>query len=343
MPRKKCQKSNRVLWECWPTKTVTGTVTETARLEANGSVSLHGNIGVVGNSVFRDLDSATGSVAASAFLVSSDGGVGDTVLSHETAIGFRADSAYVFSGLESRNGNIGESIKILASDGMPGFGASSAFDEDRFVIGAVDGSNGDGKAYTGTISSMTTLDEGNASRAIFGLSFESRTDWIVGENTSDNHVLLGDGDSAEVLAADMAVFIGKNTGSNDNSLRIAGSIEANEVFVGAEGNSGNHLILESSAINLIDEITLFYGNKLCFEGEFTTFSDLDAQLGSTDLIYGEGSNTSLITANNFDDFLLASFDSSTGYSIFLAVPEPASGSLLLLTLAGFAAWRGKVS
>ena len=98
-----------------------------------------------------------------------------------------------------------------------------------------------------SLCSITTLDAGNASRVIFGISFESRTDWIVGETTSNNHVTLSDGDSAEVLSSGNAVFLGRNAGSNDNSLTIAGSIEANEVFVGAPDNFGNHLIFESTA------------------------------------------------------------------------------------------------
>jgi len=323
--------------------TATGVINETARLQANGEVSIHGNIGIVGNSVFRGLDTATGNVAPTATLNSLDGvNLGLAVLSGSVAVAQSGGSAYVFSGLDTKSGSITETVKLTNSDGEAGFGASIGFEGDAFVVGAFDGvPSVRERAYTGTVSSMTTLDAGDASRAIFGLSFESRTDWIVGETTSENHVSLSDGDSAEVLSDGKAVFIGKNAGSDDNSLTIAGTIEANEVIVGAEGNSGNHLILEATATNMIDELFLFRGNQLSFEGEFTSFSALDSQLGSTDLFYAEGSITRLITSDNFEDFLWTSFDSNSGFTTFIAVPEPASGSLMLFALAGFFAKRRK--
>jgi len=58
------------------------------------------------------------------------------------------------------------------------------------------------------------------------MSTHPQIDWIVGETTSENHVLPGDGGSAEVLKSDTAVFVGKNAGSNDNSLTIAGPMNA---------------------------------------------------------------------------------------------------------------------
>ena len=78
------------------------------------------------------------------------------------------------------------------------------------MIGARAGTAG--QAYSGSVSSVTTLDEGNASRTIDGISFISRTDWIIGETTDDNEVTLTAGDSADVTEAGMA-DIGKDFGA----------------------------------------------------------------------------------------------------------------------------------
>ena len=215
-------------------------------------------------------------------------------------------------------------------------------DGDRFIVGTLDGA----PAYTGTVSSLTTLDFGNTSVSIEEISFESRTDWIVGETTSNNHITLADGDTAEILSADKAVFIGADAGSNDNTLTIAGILEANEVSVGAEGNSGNQLIFESNAEFTLDAITLFAGNELLFEGDPNTADLLNFELGSTDLFYSDGLLTELITLDNVDSFLSADFDSGTGFTSFSAVttvPEPSAAWLLLVGFAGITMRRVKRS
>ena len=120
---------------------------------------------------------------------------------------------------------------------------------------------------------MTTLDFGNTSTNTDGISFQSRTDWIIGETTSNNHVELTQGDSAEIIelaGMNTGIFIGANLGSNNNSLTICGSVTATRVDIGAFGNVGNQLIFKSTATNAIQEVSLFANNSLLIEGEFDT-------------------------------------------------------------------------
>ena len=194
-----------------------------------------------------------------------------------------------------------------------------SLDGDRFTVGASSGDTG--SAYTGTVSSVTTLDFGNTSTNTDGISFQSRTDWIIGETTSNNHVELPQGASAEiqeVAGMNTGIFVGANRGSNNNSLTICGSVTATRVDIGAFGNVGNQLIFKSTATNAIQEVSLFANNSLLIEGEFDTCDSLDAELGSTDLfVVGDG-GSQLITDLNFDTSLQTSFDATTGYTTFTA-------------------------
>jgi hypothetical protein len=94
-------------------------------------------------------------------------------------------------------------------------GTSVDIDGDNFAIGAAIFS----KAYSGSLSSVTTLDDGT-SKLISGLSFRSNVDWIIGENNSGNKVTLSAGDSADLATAGKSVYIGKNAGSGNNELII---------------------------------------------------------------------------------------------------------------------------
>ena len=362
--------------------TATGVVNESVKLVASdvegsdffgSTVSLSGNIALVGSSsdddngsqsgsayLFRNLDAVTGTINESAKLLPSDGdaidlfGVSVSVSGNTGLVGSIRDddngsdagAAYIFSNLDTATGTINETVKLLASDGLGNreFGRSVSLEGDRFTVGASrgDGVTGlSGSAYTGTVSSMTTLDTGNASAIIDSISFDSRTDWIVGETTSNNHVTLTEDDSAEILSAGKAVFVGDDAGSNENSLTIAGNLDAFDIFVGDEDNFGNQLIFESTATFTIDAITLFANNQLLLEGDFSTFSLLDAQLGATDLFYSDGTLTELVTADNFGDLLLTNFDNNTGYTSFSAVPEPSAVCHLVLGIAGVATRRRK--
>ena len=173
------------------------------------SVSLSGNTGLIGARfdglffgsayIFRNLDTATGTVNESVKLLASDGAAsdrfGDSVsLSGNTGLigaaldddnGSNSGSAYIFRNLDTATGTVNESVKLLASDGAEddNFGSSVSLDGDRFTVGAGNGdgiSADTGSAYTGTVSSVTTLDFGNTSAIIDGISFQSRTDWIIG-------------------------------------------------------------------------------------------------------------------------------------------------------------------
>jgi len=258
--------------------TATGTVIQNAKLTASDggagdffglSVSHSGSIGVVGafrddigaNSdqgsayVFRNLDAATGTVTQSVKLTASDGATEDRFgfsVSQFGSIGvvgaFRDDigansdqgSAYVFRNLDAATGTVTQSVKLTASDGASGdeFGSSVSLSGDGFTIGARAGdgiSANSGKAYTGTVSSVTTLDVGNTSRTIDGISFISWDDWIIGHSTDNNSVTLTSGDAGDVTASGKRVLIGQNAGSDNNALTINGTLTNNEIVVGEAG------------------------------------------------------------------------------------------------------------
>ena len=356
--------------------TATGTINESVKLTASdaaafdefgGAVSLSGNIGLIGaqlantdngfNSgsayVFRNLDTATGTINESVKLIGSDTTGGDDFgisvsLSGDIGLigaesdddnGSTSGSAYIFRNLDTATGTINESVKLIASDGtsFDRFGGSVSLDGDRFTIGAERGNGvtaGTGSAYTGTVSSLTTLDVGNSSAIIDGISFESRTDWIIGEFTSGNMVTLTADDSASIVETGMFVLIGANAGSNDNILVVEGSIEATDVFIGANFNVGNELVLSATAESMIETLTLLENNFLTLEGELTSFSLLDSELGTTELFLSFGNSTELITAANFDSLLLTTFNSDTGFTTFTSVPEPSAAAMLMVTLAG---------
>jgi hypothetical protein len=244
------------------------------------SVSLSGSIGLVGafrnnigtNAeqgsayVFRGLNTATGTITQNVRLTASDGAAGDRFgvsvsLSGSTGL-VGADgngvsgrgSAYLFRNLDTATGTIiqnvstiTQNVKLTASDGAGGgFGASVSLDGDQFLIGAPGKNSDRGLAYGGSVSSFTTLDTGSTSKTIEGLSFTSQDDWIIGQTTDANQVTLSVGDTANVTAAGKAVYIGKDAGSDNNTLTINGILAANAIHVGATGNTGNKLVVNGS-------------------------------------------------------------------------------------------------
>jgi len=257
--------------------TATGTITQNVKLTASDgaggdqfgiSVSLSGSIGLVGASgtnpkqgsayVFRSLDTATGAITQNVKLTASDGAPNDLfgisvslsgriglVGASGDDIGTQLDqgSAYVFRSLDTATGTITQNVKLTASDGAASdqFGISVSLSGDQFTIGSQGKNTKTGKAYTGTVSSVTTLDLGNANRTIDGLSFVSQDDWIIGQTSSSNQVTLNAGNTADVTAVGKVVSIGQNSGSNNNTLVIAGTLTATQINVGAAGNSGNVL------------------------------------------------------------------------------------------------------
>ena len=78
-------------------------------------------------------------------------------------------SAYIFRNLDTATGTVNESVKL----NPPTFFVNSvSLDGDRFTVGSTSGA---GTAYTGTVSSVTTLDFGNTSAIIDGISSVSYT------------------------------------------------------------------------------------------------------------------------------------------------------------------------
>ncbi len=358
--------------------TATGTVTEAARLIASdrqdgddfgGAVSLSGSIGLIGVGlaetddrgaayVFRNLDTATGTITESAKLIASDPvaeleefgrsvSVSGTVgligaVGHKVGANTNQGAAYLFLGLDTLTGTTTESVEFTASVGRAQgyFGESVSLEGDRFLVGS-DGGDGrvtfSGKAYSGTVSSVTTLDAGNASRPIGGISFTSHIDWIVGATTDANFVSLGVGDTANVIEAGRAVFIGKNAGSNGNTLRIDGILKATEVYIGAvAGNAENTLQLESTAEFSATAIRLAPENLLKIEGNYTAFDNLQTYLGSTALQVWDGNLWQTVDDANYANLITSSFRS--GYTDIYPVPEP-STAVLTLSCVGVAGLR----
>ena len=117
--------------------------------------------------------------------------------------------------------------QLTASDGAAEdqFGYAVNLDADRFTIGAPRSTNDVGKAYSGSVASVTTLDAGSSSKVISGISFVSQDDWIIGQTTSSNQVILSKGDTANVSASGKGIYIGKGAGSNNNT------VQGNTVFL----------------------------------------------------------------------------------------------------------------
>lgn len=365
------------------TGTVTESATLTASDRAagdqfGGGFSLSGNLTLVAAAgaeshrgsayLFRNLDAATGTVVESAKLLASDGAVSDrfggshslstgiSISGNTGIVGADGDmigananqgSAYLFLHLDTATGVITEDVKLTASDGIANraFGTAVGIDGDRFVIGAPSSNSVPvGKAYTGTVSSVTTLDTGNESRSITGLSFFSRADWIIGETTDANLVTLGLGDTAEILEAGKAVYIGRNAGSDANTLRIDGTLRAAEVYIGSlTGNAGNVLQLEDTATFAASAFRLAPDNLLKIEGNFTTFDALLTYLGSTSLQVWDGGVWRSVDNSNHADSIALSFNA--GYteiaSVLPSQPVPLPTLTIIQAVPGTAtlAWQ----
>lgn len=304
--------------------------------------------------VFRDVDTASGTITEHVKLVASDAAADDRFGSsvsqsgHTALIGAWGDdgtnyisgSAYIFLNLDTASGTATENVKIIASDAFISgyFGSSVSISGDNLVIGALSNDSIEfnaGKAYTGTVSSVTTLDTGNVSGRIDGISFISQDHWIIGETTDANQVTLGAGDSGDVTAFGKSVFIGRNTNSDNNMLFVEGSLMATEVRIGSElGNSGNTLRI--AAFSSFD-VSVFYlaaGNYIYIEGNYTEANDLLAFLAESKILV-ENSNDlfEILSFENFDDKVETSFDGN--FTTISVVPE-SSQFALIGGLVGFA-------
>jgi len=246
--------------------------------------------------VFRNLDTVTGTITENAKLEASDGADEDSFgysvsLSGTTGLvgAPYADigandyqgSAYLFRNLDTATGTVNESVKLFASNGAEDdyFGYSVALDGDRFTIGVrgddIGANDNQGSAYFGHVRTFTTANLGSDATATDGLSFESRDDWIIGQTNSNNSVTLTSGDSGNVGRVGLVnpttaqTYIGQNAGSNNNTLHVenGATLTSNSINVGASGNSGNQL-RANGTINLASGsvLNVFDGNILSGAG-----------------------------------------------------------------------------
>jgi hypothetical protein len=365
--------------------TATGSITQNAKLTASDgaaddrlgfSVSLSGQTALLGsfydnvirswgssNSgsayVFRDLETASGTITQNVKLIASDGTQNDffgyaVSLSGQTAlVGAYEDddkdidsgSAYVFQNLDSASGTITQNVKLTASDAgaYDYFGSAVSIDGDHFVVGASNKNSSRGKAYTGTVSSLTTLDTGNASRVISGISFVSQDNWIIGRATDENHITLSAGDTANVTAAGKAIYIGQEAGSDLNTLFIEGHLAATTVYIGAVGNLGNRLVLDSTATFGSATFRLSENNFLDIEGDRTDIGVLFDYLGGSTLQVWKNAAWLAVTELTFDDYLHANFDGARTRIAVGAIPEPSAFAALAgLAALGLAATRRRL-
>lgn len=315
--------------------------------------SYRDNIGAISDRgsayLYRNLDTVTGTVTESAKLtysedpgypfyasgasfgysVSLDGNTALVGALYDDSIYGNQGAAYIFRNLDAASGTVIENIKLTASDGAENdyFGGSVALDGDQFIIGAELQDSGRGKAYSGSVSSMTTLDTGNVSRVIDGISFKSQDDWIIGQSTDNNTVTLNEGDAANIIAFGKGVFIGMNVGSENNNLIISGTLMATDVHIGSTaGNTGNTLQFESTAAFVINSIYLAPGNFLRIQGDYSNIADLLAYLDTPLQVWSEGL-WMIVDDTNYTGLIADSF--SSGYTTLGVVPEPKSWTLLI--------------
>ena len=315
------------------------------------SVSLSENAGLVGADgtdignigdtatgsvyLYRNLDTASGAVTQNAKLVATDAHIssyfGSSVsLSGSTGLVAAYDgndlrgSVYVYRNLDTASGTVTENVKITRSAGGydNGFGSSVSLNDDQFIIGAVYGSSvleSAGGAYTGTVSSVTTLDEGNAIRTINRISFVSQDHWVIGQTGDANQVTLSSGDSANVTAPGKSIFIGQNPGSDANILNIKGTLVATSVYIGSTaGNIGNILRCDSGATITAGTIYLSRGNELQIQGDLSNATAALNYLSGVTLTVDNSTGWVPITVDNFANLANVTFNTTTNYTTITA-------------------------
>jgi|GEM_PF-2675551 len=351
------------------------TASEGASGERYGTaISLSGGIALVGAYEAKGADSLTQTGAAyfyrnldttgapevteQAKLLASDGAVGHQFARAVSVSGTTAivtarqkndgastgvGAAYLYLSLDTASGNTFEDLRILASDRGSNhqFGTAVDLNGDDFIISALGHTSSRGRAYVGSVSSMTTLDEGDANRTISQLSFVSNRDWIIGAETSNNTVTLSAADSATVSATGKAVYIGRFSGSNDNTLHLDGTLTANGIQIGSpDGNHGNTLSLAETVTLELGFVRLAGGgNRIEIAGDdYSGIGNLLLYFDTATLQGWDGTEWVAITAGNYDGFITSSFDDGiTTITSVDAIPEP--GSLVLALLGGLGLYR----
>ena len=349
--------------------TASGTTYQSAKLVASdgagtaefgGVVNVSGDLGLIGAPgatigshagqgaayVYDGLSTLSGTVTQNAKLIASDGAANDnfgsavSVSGNVALVGANNASSqgavYLFLNLDTLSGTATQDVKIVASvsgSTNPQFGGSPYLDGDQFIIGTTQNS---GKAYTGSVSSLTTLDAGNTSRTIGGISFISQDNWIIGQTTNSNTVTLQAGNSANVTASGKAVYIGQNSTSNSNRLIVQGSLAASQIYVGAVGNAGNTLELDSTATLSLATgvIHLAPNNYISIEGNYTDPVNLFSYLGTADasLDVWNGSAWEMVNSSNYSTLIDSTY--AGGITSIEEVPEPSAW--LLLGVGGLA-------
>lgn len=256
-------------------------------------------------------------------------------------------AVYLFTHLDTATGTVTESVRIIASHPAlygTSFGRPT-LEGDDFLLGALKAgevSDNYGVVFSGSISSLTTLDAGHTARTIDQLSFTSRQDWTIGRDTDANQVTLSAGDRATVTTAGTAVYIGRHTGSDDNRLILAGALTATDVFIGSiEGNQGNVLQFEAGSTFSVGSMHLAPGNAFSLAGDYTAIANLLGYFGPTQLQAWSGSTWETVTATNYRDWLSISYASDyTTVTAVSAIPEPATyATFAALAVLGLAFLR----
>jgi MYXO-CTERM domain-containing protein len=295
-----------------------------------------------GNGVQKDSDR---NIIETAKLVASDRHDGDkfgtsvSLWENSALIGASGNSdgtgvAYYYKTLDGNsvlkdgNGNIIETVKLLASDRSEwdGFGKSVSLSGHLFVIGA---DNADfeskgytGKAYAGDIRAFTTLDEKKgATLSTAGLSFISQTDWIIGEGNNGNKVTLSKvlssnknnktekwfPDTANVMAKDTAVYIGKSKGASNNTLVIEGELTANQIYIGRGDGANNNILVVSANEGKVGNAGKITTGKIHIGSESSRGNGLILEMGTAQelqLTFPQGGTEQTTIVLHKDNYLI---------------------------------------
>jgi hypothetical protein len=240
--------------------TATGTITQNAKLIASDgatndyfgySVSISGTIGLVG-AYYDDIGSKTDQGSAYIFR------------NLDTASGTVNENVKIFASNGDPGDYFGQSVSLDGDRfviGAPYNDTNLAFDH--------------GSVYFGHVRTFTTANLGSDATVTDGISFEARDNWIIGQSTSNNSVTLNSGDTGNVGRVGLVnpttaqTYIGQNSGSSNNTLHVesGATLTSNSINVGNTGNSGNQL-RANGTINLSSSAVLdvFAGNILSGAG-----------------------------------------------------------------------------
>jgi hypothetical protein len=84
-------------------------------------------------------------------------------------------------------------------------------------------------------------------------------------------------------------WIGKSRDSNGTELCLAGTLVAEKVIVGAQGNVGNKLVLSNTAdISSVSNLFLMEGNYVEIMGDYTDVNDLFSYFDKDDIVFSMG-------------------------------------------------------